>query len=80
MCIYETVELKSTFIELMNTKKSNVIIGAIYRQPNMDLDDFNDIYFNPLVDKILKESKLIFLLDVDLLKCDHHAPTHYTTN
>ena len=43
LCIYKTAELESTFIELMNTKKSNVIIGAIYRHPNMDLDDFNDI-------------------------------------
>ena len=27
-CIYKTAELKYTFIELMNTKKSNVIIGV----------------------------------------------------
>ena len=33
LCIYKTAELESTFIELMNTKKSNVIIGAIYRHP-----------------------------------------------
>ena len=40
--IYKTAELESTFIELINPKKSNVIIGAIYRRPNMDLDEFND--------------------------------------
>ena len=43
LCIYKTAELESTFIEAMNTKKSSVIIGAIYRHPNMDLDEFNDI-------------------------------------
>ena len=32
-----------------NIKKSNVIIGAIYRHPNMDLDESNDIYLNPLL-------------------------------
>ena len=45
----------------------------------MDLDEFNDIYLNPLLDKISKESKSIFLLgdfNVDLLKYDHHAPTN----
>ena len=79
MCIYKTAELESTFIELINPKKSNVIIGAIYRHPNMDLDEFNYIYLNPLLDKISKESKSIFLLgdfNVDLLKYDHHAPTN----
>ena len=30
-CIYKTAELESTFIELINTKKSNVIVAAIYR-------------------------------------------------
>ena len=30
-CIYKTTELESTFIELINTKKSNVIVAVIYR-------------------------------------------------
>ena len=79
MCIHKTAELESTFIELINTKKSNVIIGAIDRSPNMDLDEFNGIYLNPSLDKTSKESKSVFLLgdfDVDLLKYDHHAPTN----
>ena len=45
----------------------------------MNLDEFNDIYFNPLLDTISKESKLIFLLrdfNVDLLKNDDHAPSN----
>ena len=62
LCIYKTAELKSTFIELINIKKVNVIISAIYRHPNMDLDEFHDIYLNHLLDKIPKESKSIFLL------------------
>ena len=40
---------------------------------------FNDIYHNPLLDKISKESISIFLLvdfNVDLLKYDHYAPTN----
>ena len=45
----------------------------------MDLDEFNGIYFNPLPDKISKESKSFFLLgayNVDLLKYGHHAPNN----
>ena len=45
----------------------------------MYLDKFNDIYLNPLLDNISKESKSIFLVgdfNVDLLKYDHHAQTN----
>ena len=45
----------------------------------MDLDEFNDNYFNTLLDKISKENKSVFLLgdfNVDLLKYDKHAPTN----
>ena len=37
-------ELESTFIEILNTRKSNVIVGVIYRHPSMDLTDFNFNY------------------------------------
>ena len=70
LCIYKTVELESTFLELTNTKKSDVIIDAIYRDPSMNLDGFNNIYLNPLLDKTSKESKSVFLFgdfNVDLL-------------
>ena len=78
LCIYKTAELESTVIELINTKKSNVISG-IYRHPNMDLDEFNNIYLNPLLDKISKESKSVFLLsdfNVNLLKYNHMFLPH----
>ena len=74
--IHKTIELESTFIELINTKRPNTIIGAIYRHPNMKLDEFNDIYLNLLLDKISKKRKSFFLLygfNLDLLKYDHHA-------
>ena len=31
--IYEKNELESTFIEIVNPKKSNIIVGVIYRYP-----------------------------------------------
>ena len=35
--IYKKNELESTFIENVNTKKSNIIVGVIYKYPSLDL-------------------------------------------
>ena len=43
--IYEKHDLESTFTEIINPKKSNIVIGCIYRHPNMDLNEFNSYYF-----------------------------------
>ena len=79
LSVYKPTKLESSFIEISNPKRSNIIIGCIYRHPNMDLDEFNDNYLNTLLDKISKENKSVFLLDdfnVDLLKYGKHAPTN----
>ena len=41
--IYKKNELESTFIEIVNPKKSTIIVGVICRHPSMDLADFNCI-------------------------------------
>ena len=43
--IYNKNELESTFIEIMNPKKSNIIVGTLYKHLSMDLTDFNCNYF-----------------------------------
>ena len=58
LCIYKATELESSFIEVFNLKRSNIIIGFIYRHPNMDLDEFNDNYLNVFLDKLSKEINL----------------------
>ena len=35
--IYKKNELESSFIEIVNPKKSNTILGVIYRHPSMNL-------------------------------------------
>ena len=78
LCIYKTAELESIFIKLIHYKKSNVIIAAIYHHPNMDLEESNGGYHNPLREKSSKANKLLFMFcdfNVDLLKHDHHATT-----
>ena len=69
----------STFIEIVNPKKSNIIVGVIYRHPSMDLTDFNCNYLNQLLENISKEQKSIFLLgdfNVNLLSYNKHNQTN----
>ena len=62
LIIYKKNELESTFIEIVNAKKSNIMMGVIHRHPSMDLTDFNTYYINKLLENISKEQKSIFLL------------------
>ena len=56
-------KLESIFVEVVLPKKSNLIIGCIYKHPFMDICTFNDHYLNPLLDNLSKEvNKTIFLL------------------
>ena len=46
--IYKKFELESTFIEIINPKKSNIIVATTYKLPKMDLTEFNNILNNLL--------------------------------
>ena len=64
---------KSKFIEIIQTDDKNIIVGCMYRHPSMSVDEFNNDYLTPLLDKASSENKLIFLtgdFNVDLLKAD----------
>ena len=51
-------ELESTFIENVNLRKSNIIVGVIYRHPSLNYTDFNCNYFiNKHLESISKEQK-----------------------
>ena len=79
LCIYKNNELESTFIELINTRKKNVVVGCLYRHPSMNLDEFNDNFLNPLLEKLANENKTVFLMgdfNVDLLKYEQHSATN----
>ena len=71
--------MESTFIEIVNRRKSNVIAGVIYRHPSMDLADFNCNYLNKLLENTSKEQKSIFLLgdfNVKLLNYNDYNKTN----
>ena len=77
--IYKNNELESTFIEIVNSKKSNIIVGVIYKHPSMDLADLNSNYLKKLLENISKEQKYMFLLgdfNVNLLNYNEHDQTN----
>ena len=77
--IYKSFELESTFTEICNSKKTNIIIGYIYKHPNININEINDDYFNELPEKLSKENKTVFLLgdfNIKLLNYDIHPPTN----
>ena len=77
--IYKSKELESVFIEIINPKEANSIVGVIYRHPCMDPTLFNDDFLNPLLSKLSKgNNKNIFLtgdLNFDLLKVSSNIET-----
>ena len=82
--MYKSCELESTFAEIIIPKKKNIIIGCIYRHPSMDLDDFNESYLIPVLNKISEENKDVFLMgdfNADLMytEADIHISNYFDT-
>ena len=77
--LYKTNQLESTFIEILNSKKCHIFVGCLYKHPVMDNTDFNKNYLNPILDKMSKKNKQVFLLgdfNIDLLNYNDHQPTN----
>ena len=61
--IYKPSELESKLIEICYPKKTNIIMGCIYKHPNMDINEYKYDYLNELLDKISKENgDILFLM------------------
>ena len=48
-------------IETINTKKASIVVGCIYKHPNMDVLEYNN-HLNQMLEKVSKEQKQICLL------------------
>ena len=70
--LYDPVQIESTFIEIICSKSTNVIVGCIYKHPTLPINYFTNDFISPLPLKLQKESsKKTFLLadfNIDLLK------------
>ena len=60
-------------------KRKNIIIGCIYKHPNLETEQFNEYFLKELSEKLLKEkNKEIILMgdfNIDLLKYEQHKDT-----
>ena len=71
--IHKSKEVESIFIEIINKKERNTIIGCIYRHPCMDAREFNDTFLQNTLEKLSYENKDIILMgdfNIDILKYD----------
>ena len=69
--LYKPLHLESIFIEIILPKKTNLIVGCIYRHLCMSINQFIDI-ISPIIHQIAAENKTIILLgdfNIDLIKC-----------
>ena len=77
--IYVSKELESSFVEIVNNKTSNDIVGVIYRHPKMKTTDFIETKLTQVVDKLAKEkNKKVYIagdFNFDLLKYYNHGDT-----
>ena len=46
--VYKANQLESTFVEIINPKKSNIVIGCLYKHLNMDVLDFKSNYLRQI--------------------------------
>ena len=77
--IYKANQLESTFVEIINPKKSNIVIGCLHKHPNMDVLDFKNNYLSQIFEIVSKERKQVFLLgdfNINLLNYNDHQPTN----
>ena len=64
-------ELESVFIEIINKKGKNTIIYCIYRDPCMEVTEFNDVFHQNILENLSYENKEIILMvafNIDILK------------
>ena len=60
-------------------KKANIVVGCIYKHPNMDVIEFIN-YLNQMLEKASKEQKQILLLgdlNINLVNYNIHQPTNH---
>ena len=61
--LYDPGKSESTFIEIICSKSTNMIVGCIYKHPSLPINDFTNDFISLFSLKLQKESpKRVFLL------------------
>ena len=75
--IYKSSQLESTLVEIINPKKSNIVIGFLCKHPNIAV--LKDNYLSQIFEIVSKERKQVFLLgdfNINLLNYNDNQPTN----
>ena len=71
-------ELESIFIEIISKKGKNTIAGCIYKHPKLAIDEFDNHFLSPMLEKVSFENKEVFLMgdfNIDLLNYESNQET-----
>lgn len=55
--MYKQKQLESVFVEALNKKGKNKIVGCVYKHPNMPINEFNEIYLFKTLELLSLEKK-----------------------
>ena len=58
------MEFESTFIEISNSKQTNIFIGSIGKHQDVSFNEFNEFCLNDLLDQLSKENKEFSSLEI----------------
>lgn len=56
-----THKIEYTFIEIINTKKADIVVCCVFNDPKMDVTEYNS-HLKEMPKKVFKEQKKIFFL------------------
>ena len=73
LTLYKSKEIESSFIEIIESKKENTIVGCIYKRLNVPVGEFTNDFLEPLLEKrSIEKRKAILMVDLNrnLLNCN----------
>ena len=73
LTLYKSKEIESSFIEIIEPKKKNTIVGCIYKHPNVSVGEFTNNFLEPSLEKLSFEKKEVILIghfNTNLLNCN----------
>ena len=74
--MYSPKLLESTFAEIQVKNQPNIVVGSIYRHHSLPVNEFNNTFLGPLLDKVSKQGKqLIIMGDFNINILNSHTDT-----
>ena len=78
--VYQTKQVESTFVEIINDKSKNIIVGCIYKHHNITEKSFSEEIFEPLLKNLKnsnKEAVIIGDFNMNLLQIEKDSINKY---